>query len=908
MSVAMWMSSILTLGFAAGLSRAGQPDGPRLLRRLPQTYDVPMPIIPITTTVHSGNASVVTPPMNSPFPTSTMQTVQPSISVSDAPSLSSGVGHDFGSVSDALTETSLDLAHSESADSTLAQPSGDQSVTVSTNPFESTETLPVTSYSTVEFPTSETGVSQDITTTWSTEGETHVSGSSSNSGEGYTESGASSQMITDSDSLSTTSIAVTTGTEVSLSMSQPTESTGSLSSAVSSETSDAIENSETIRSPSTQSRSLDSAIETSSQTETSFISETWASMSSDIIVEPSESVIDSTQTYTSSDGPVSQAPSGITGSGDVTSLTVSSTVGQPSGSLETPSEPAESSLASDQLAQPTKAPTTKEHLAPALTSTGDMVVTGTDGTIATYVPEQDSSYASSTETITTTDDNGDNIIIFPFGWFWKLDGGKGGAGVVKPPAPTINPGMVNQPDEKEGDEDEDDDKNEDDASTKDGDTSTVDSTVSSTTEWPTTTTTSEPETTTTEECTAMTQPDCTRTVSYMTSDGTKIMTEFGDCPTIVSCATETQATATVTLSELIWAGGVIETPLEIIPEDALTAEVDHDLMDALEDEWAKVFDGDDSVFPRVGNATDTAIEKTATETETLTAETSTDLALTTDLAETITTESGSSFASITPSTLVTRTKVSSNTLEVTRTTGEAVQTYFPCVIHGGPAVETPYCQCSTTIDGQGYYATTTLVDDKCIAYTEFPSEITSAPPSGPITEEPVQEPITTTTAGTVLVWSAYVLEYINIAGVTRITHSVGVGQPSTVSTPLPSQTAVDNDGGGQCGTADSLSKQGLREACDRAIDQFEDGVVYTGYASRYSRSDKGILMPASFGKAACVAKFECDHYGIGMAGSDIKAARESANTNDGIGICGHVYLSNSCKVVMDYCTNCKTRG
>jgi hypothetical protein len=164
------------------------------------------------------------------------------------------------------------------------------------------------------------------------------------------------------------------------------------------------------------------------------------------------------------------------------------------------------------------------------------------------------------------------------------------------------------------------------------------------------------------------------------------------------------------------------------------------------------------------------------------------------------------------------------------------------------------------------------VDKKCIAYTEFPSQITSIPASGPITDEPVQEPITTTTDGTVLVWSAYVLDYINIPGVTKITQSVGVGEPSTVSTPLPSQTATDNNGGGQCGTADSLSKQGLREACDRAIDQFEDGVVYTGYTSRYSRLTKGILMTASFGKAACVAKFECDDYGIGMAGSDIKAA------------------------------------
>ncbi|KAL5593374.1 hypothetical protein FOBRF1_012476 [Fusarium oxysporum] len=88
---------------------------------------------------------------------------------------------------------------------------------------------------------------------------------------------------------------------------------------------------------------------------------------------------------------------------------------------------------------------------------------------------------------------------------------------------------------------------------------------------------------------------------------------------------------------------------------------------------------------------------------------------------------------------------------------------------------------------------------------------------------------------TILAWSAYVLDYINIPGVTKITQSVGVGETSTVSTPLPSQTAVDNDGGGQCGTGDGLSKKGLREACDRAINKYEDDKIYSDYVSRYSR-------------------------------------------------------------------------
>ncbi|KAF4963500.1 hypothetical protein FSARC_8509, partial [Fusarium sarcochroum] len=175
------------------------------------------------------------------------------------------------------------------------------------------------------------------------------------------------------------------------------------------------------------------------------------------------------------------------------------------------------------------------------------------------------------------------------------------------------------------------------------------------------------------------------------------------------------------------------------------------------------------------------------------------------------------------------------------------------------------------------------------------------------TQTPVETPFTKTDDGTVLVYSAYTLSYFNVAGYS-VTATAGYGTPSTVSTPLPSQTAVDNDGNGQCGTSDSLSKSGLGDACNRAINSFDDDTVYTGYTTRYSRSTKGLLMAASFGQAACIAKFECDDYGIGMKGSDIKAAREKAKEDDGIWICGHIRLSNSCSVVMDYCTNCKSRG
>ncbi|RYC83840.1 hypothetical protein BFJ63_vAg13314 [Fusarium oxysporum f. sp. narcissi] len=185
---------------------------------------------------------------------------------------------------------------------------------------------------------------------------------------------------------------------------------------------------------------------------------------------------------------------------------------------------------------------------------------------------------------------------------------------------------------------------------------------------------------------------------------------------------------------------------------------------------------------------------------------------------------------------------------------------------------------SIEVDWTGLLPVTSSVSQSCRETTHQPTgeDPAATEPSTGTTSDPDtsfddgSEPITTTIDRTILVWSTYVLDYINIPGVTKITQSVGVGETSTVSTPLPSQAAVDNDGGGQCGIGDGLSKKGLREACDRAINKYEDDTVYSDYVSRYSR--------------------------------------ESAKENDGIIICGHIRLSNSCTIIMDYCTNCKTRG
>ncbi|KIL83907.1 hypothetical protein FAVG1_12884 [Fusarium avenaceum] len=206
-------------------------------------------------------------------------------------------------------------------------------------------------------------------------------------------------------------------------------------------------------------------------------------------------------------------------------------------------------------------------------------------------------------------------------------------------------------------------------------------------------------------------------------------------------------------------------------------------------------------------------------------------------AEATTTQSDTSLPISTPSTLVTTTRASSNavTSGVTSdasTTSEEARTYYPCVIYAGPRVSKPYCQCSTTVSGKQY---TTPAFPPVVPVTD-----------GPLTQAPIETPFTTTHDGTILVYSAYTLEYFNLNSF-QVTATGGYGVPSTISTPLPSQTAVNNDGGGECGTSDSLSKHGFGDACDRAIDGFDDNTVYTGYTSRYSRLTKGILMVASVG-------------------------------------------------------------
>lgn len=202
--------------------------------------------------------------------------------------------------------------------------------------------------------------------------------------------------------------------------------------------------------------------------------------------------------------------------------------------------------------------------------------------------------------------------------------------------------------------------------------------------------------------------------------------------------------------------------------------------------------------------------------------------------------------------------------------GDGGDREYPCVPDARPEYTSAVCQCSTTIDGEVQALTTSMIDNACDAYTTYPADATTQAPAP--TQAAVEKPWTTTIDGTVLAYDAYTIMYGQVYDDVQITYTVGVGDPETVTVLPPTQTAVDNEGGGECGTSDGESKKGLGEACDRAISEFEDDHIYTELTSRYSRSKKGLLMVASLGQAACYAEFKCEDYGSGMSGKLIKEA------------------------------------
>ncbi|KAH7459244.1 hypothetical protein FOMA001_g20190 [Fusarium oxysporum f. sp. matthiolae] len=150
-------------------------------------------------------------------------------------------------------------------------------------------------------------------------------------------------------------------------------------------------------------------------------------------------------------------------------------------------------------------------------------------------------------------------------------------------------------------------------------------------------------------------------------------------------------------------------------------------------------------------------------------------------AEATTTRSDTSLPTSTPSTLITTTRASSDavTSGVTSdasTTSEEARTYYPLCHLRRPSPS--------------------MIDKSCADYTSFPSPVAPVT-DAPLTQAPIETPFTTTEG-----WHCLGLLSLHA----RVLQP---GQFSRNSNrrlrctldcfhPLPSQTAVDNDGGGQC--------------------------------------------------------------------------------------------------------------
>ncbi|EWG49271.1 hypothetical protein FVEG_16455 [Fusarium verticillioides 7600] len=300
--------------------------------------------------------------------------------------------------------------------------------------------------------------------------------------------------------------------------------------------------------------------------------------------------------------------------------------------------------------------------------------------------------------------------------------------------------------------------------------------------------------------------------------------------------------------------------------------------------------------PTTGGTTETSAESATTEGS------STEISETTETQDTTSAEMTSTEAATAESTTVgptsTETSVQSTTFATSTTTKEPEREY-PCIIHANPGID-PYCACETTVSGKGFYVSTDLISSSCADYTTFPSSIATDAFEPKVTEKPDPEPYIKTDDGTVVSYPDRTVKVGNYPG-GKYTYTQGVGDGVTLETPLPTQTDANNKGSSQCGSID--------DACDRALnDGFDDETTYTDYVSRYARIKSGMIMLASFGQAGCTAQFKCDDYGLGMKGKDIKDAVQHMKYNDGVSKCGTAYLSNTCQITLNYCTNCHHDG
>lgn len=121
----------------------------------------------------------------------------------------------------------------------------------------------------------------------------------------------------------------------------------------------------------------------------------------------------------------------------------------------------------------------------------ETIITGSKGTVVTYVATRDPKYTTNRGTTTTTDDRGNDVVVFPGGWIWIPIGLPpfNFPPLKFPPPPTMNP----DPESRDpGDDHGHDDENHD-----------HDNKSKSTTK--------------SAECTTTKPPRCTKTVSFISS-------------------------------------------------------------------------------------------------------------------------------------------------------------------------------------------------------------------------------------------------------------------------------------------------------------------------------------------------------------------------------------------------------
>jgi hypothetical protein len=296
-----------------------------------------------------------------------------------------------------------------------------------------------------------------------------------------------------------------------------------------------------------------------------------------------------------------------------------------------------------------------------------------------------------------------------------------------------------------------------------------------------------------------------------------------------------------------------------------------------------------------GPTTETKAEETSTgpTTETKAEETTRETSAETTHKETTTSDETTTKPPTTLMTSFITTTSAPDTTETDTYTGP-----YPCVNFGGPRVETPHCQCSTTTAGQVFVTTAALISGQCHYYHEYPSPVTLAPTEAPSPPEPT--PFTTTKDdGAILAFPDQTVKVGNYPG-GSYTYTEGSGTASTIRPADPVQTDGNNKGSSQCHSIDN--------ACDRAIDNFKDDVIYTEFASYYARIKSGIIVVASFGQAGCVVEFDCDDWSVGgLNGKQIKEEYQYMKDNTGVNKCGSGYMSNTCRVTANYCTNCNER-